>query len=31
VVDMIAQQERNQEGQEAQMMEQMNQFGNTPE
>lgn len=31
VVDMIAQQERNQEGQEAAMMEQMNQFGNVPE
>jgi hypothetical protein len=28
VVDMIAQQERNQEGQEAQMAEQMNQFEN---
>lgn len=31
VVDMIAQQERSQEGQEAAMMEQMNQFGNVPE
>lgn len=31
VVDMIAQQERNQEGQEAAMMEQMNQFGNVPQ
>jgi hypothetical protein len=31
VVDMIAQQERNQEGQEAAMMEQMNSFGNAPE
>lgn len=31
VVDMIAMQERSQEGQEAAMMEQMNQFGNTPQ
>lgn len=31
VVDMIAQQERSQEGQEAAMMEQMNQFGNVPQ
>jgi hypothetical protein len=31
VCDMVAQQERNQEGQEAAMMEQMNSFGNAPE